>query len=109
MGHDTIMNTILKHKHVVTEPKDSSKLKDKMQTHYDNVLERNGSIFFAVCRGKVSEGLDFSDRFGRAVFIVGIPYPSFVDIKIKLKKEFLDKKKSRIGSKVCTSVLTESR
>jgi Rad3-related DNA helicase len=29
----------------------------------------------AVCRGKLSEGLDFSDDFARAVIIVGIPYP----------------------------------
>ena len=30
-----------------------------------------GVIFFAVCRGKVSEGLNFSDRAGRAVVITG--------------------------------------
>ncbi len=29
----------------------------------------------AVCRGKLSEGLDFSDDAARAVIIVGIPYP----------------------------------
>ena len=33
-----------------------------------------GAVFFAVCRGKVSEGLDFSDRAGRAVVITGIPF-----------------------------------
>ena len=29
-------------------------------------------MFFAVCRGKVSEGLNFTDRAGRAVVITGV-------------------------------------
>ena len=36
----------------------------------------------ALCRGKVSEGLDFSDRAGRAVVITGIPYAMFKDPKV---------------------------
>ena len=46
----------------------------------------------AVCRGRISEGLDFSDNAARAVIIVGIPYPQMVDPKIILKKEYLDEK-----------------
>jgi Rad3-related DNA helicase len=44
----------------------------------------------AVCRGKLSEGIDFSDRDARAVVITGIPYPSVRDAKVTLKKKFLD-------------------
>lgn len=43
-----------------------------------------------VCRGKVSEGLDFADINGRAVFIIGLPYPPLKDPKIILKKRYLD-------------------
>ena len=28
-----------------------------------------------VCRGRISEGLDFSDAAARCVIVVGIPYP----------------------------------
>ena len=42
-----------------------------------------GAIFLAVCRGKVSEGLDFSDRAGRAVVITGLPYPMMEDPKVE--------------------------
>ena len=35
------------------------------------------------CRGKVSEGLDFSDRAGRAVVITGIPFANSRDAKVK--------------------------
>lgn len=40
-------------------------------------------MFFAVCRGKVSEGLDFADRAGRAVVITGIPYAMKTDPKVR--------------------------
>ena len=45
-----------------------------------------------VCRGRMSEGLDFSDDAARAVLIVGIPNASFTDTKIVLKRKFLDDK-----------------
>jgi hypothetical protein len=39
----------------------------------------NRSLPFAVCRGKVSEGLDFADANGRAVVITGLPFPNTKD------------------------------
>lgn len=35
----------------------------------------SGAILMGVCRGRISEGLDFSDNAARCVIIVGIPYP----------------------------------
>ena len=49
----------------------------------------------AVCRGKVSEGIDFADADARAVVITGIPYPSVFDPKVSLKKKFLDNSKTK--------------
>lgn len=46
----------------------------------------------AVCRGKVSEGLDFTDNNARAVICVGIPFPNFKDTQVELKREYNDKK-----------------
>ena len=43
-----------------------------------------------VCRGRISEGLDFSDNAARMVIIVGIPYPQIYDPKVILKKNYLD-------------------
>lgn len=45
-------------------------------------------------RGKISEGLDFSDRAGRAVVITGIPYATLTDPKVQLKREVLDEAKA---------------
>jgi len=47
-----------------------------MDRYYSAVFEDDrGAILMAVCRGRISEGLDFSDKAARAVIVVGIPYP----------------------------------
>ncbi|KAA3676580.1 fanconi anemia group J protein [Paragonimus westermani] len=50
----------------------------------------SGALVFAVCRGKVSEGLDFADAYGRLVIAVGIPYPAFNNPLVQQKREFND-------------------
>ncbi|ESQ34721.1 hypothetical protein EUTSA_v10006615mg [Eutrema salsugineum] len=55
---------------------------------------KKGAAFFAVCRGKVSEGIDFADDNARAVIIVGIPFPNLHDIQVGLKKKYNDTYKS---------------
>jgi Fanconi anemia group J protein len=48
---------------------------------------QTGGLLLAVCRGKVSEGIDFSDQHCRAVVIVGLPFPNTKDLQLRLKKE----------------------
>ncbi|CAH8845897.1 unnamed protein product [Trichobilharzia szidati] len=55
-----------------------------------NTPNQTGSIIFAVCRGKVSEGLDFSDAYARLVIAIGIPYPAFTNPQVQQKREFND-------------------
>jgi len=54
--------------------------------------DRTGAIFLAVYRGKVSEGIDFSNDNARAVLCVGIPFPSVKELQVSLKREYQDKK-----------------
>ena len=54
----------------------------------------------AVCRGKVSEGIDFSDVRGRAVVITGLPYPPNKDPKIVVKRRYLDEACRSEGGKL---------
>jgi regulator of telomere elongation helicase 1 len=90
-----IWDQICRYKHPVLEPKESNKLKLAMKDFYDkvdkpSVGELNGAVFFAVCRGKVSEGLDFSNHYGRTVVVTGLPFAQNKDQKVKLKREYLD-------------------
>uniref|UniRef100_A0A8C2IE59 Regulator of telomere elongation helicase 1 n=1 Tax=Cyprinus carpio TaxID=7962 RepID=A0A8C2IE59_CYPCA len=60
--------------------------------YYDKVNDpnSNGGSFFAVCRGKASEGLDFADTYGRGVVITGLPFPPRMDPRVVLKMQYLD-------------------
>ncbi|KAF8407028.1 hypothetical protein HHK36_006152 [Tetracentron sinense] len=98
MGHanstnsSTIWERICKHKQPVVEPRQSllfsSSIEDYMTKLNDTCT--SGAVFFAVCRGKVSEGLDFADHAGRAVVITGMPFAMRTDPKVRLKREYLD-------------------
>jgi Fanconi anemia group J protein len=62
----------------------------------------SGALMLAVCRGKVSEGLDFTDYNASAVVCVGIPFPYLKDKQVELKRKYNDKKST------CSSLLSGS-
>jgi len=88
----SIWERISQYKAPVVEPKDSAVFPTAVadfQAKLDNPALR-GAVFFAVCRGKASEGLDFSDRAGRAVVITGIPFAMRMDPKVMIKQDVLN-------------------
>ncbi|KAL3375442.1 hypothetical protein AABB24_006752 [Solanum stoloniferum] len=106
MGSSTIWERICKHKLPVVEPRQSSLFPAAIEDYMAKLKDKSasGAVFFAVCRGKVSEGLDFTDHAGRAVVITGIPFATRTDPKVRLKREFLDQQMALqpTGSKVLT-------
>ena len=63
-----------------------------MDRYYGSIFESGGTgaILMGVCRGRISEGLDFSDNAARCVIVVGIPYPQMTDPRVMLKQNFLN-------------------
>ena len=53
-----------------------------------------GAIFFGVCRGKISEGIDFKDFMARGVLAVSIPYPNTRSHQVQLMREYMDQRHS---------------
>ncbi|KAI9183992.1 hypothetical protein H9P43_003045 [Blastocladiella emersonii ATCC 22665] len=105
--HKGMMDLITRQKPVFVEPKDRRELNgiideftDAAWTGQSNgtfqgtVNQNKGSLLFAVCRGKVSEGIDFADHRGRLVMVLGIPYPNAKDPRVELKRQFLDEMRS---------------
>ncbi|KAG6733763.1 hypothetical protein I3842_01G240500 [Carya illinoinensis] len=88
----TIWERICKHKKPVVEPRQSSLFPSSIEDYLAKLKDASasGAVFFAVCRGKVSEGLDFADHAGRAVVITGMPFATRTDPKVRLKREYLD-------------------
>ncbi|KAM3288680.1 Fanconi anemia group J protein isoform X1 [Capsicum chacoense] len=71
-----------------------SALNDSTPHEVSDENKKKGAAFLAVCRGKVSEGIDFSDEKARVVIVVGIPFPNINDVKVDLKKKFNNTYKS---------------
>jgi len=94
-----IMQQIIGSKPFVQEPRGGGPeaLAETMQKYYDNITNGRGGLFLAVCRGKVSEGLDFSDANARGVIIVGIPFPNIKDSKVDAKRKFNDMGSKSMG------------
>ncbi|KAB7494881.1 Regulator of telomere elongation helicase 1-like protein [Armadillidium nasatum] len=82
---------------IFVEPQTKDGFITAMDGFYEKVRDPNlkGACFLAVCRGKVSEGLDFANRNGRAVIITGLPYPPFKDPRVVLKQKYLDEVRSK--------------
>ncbi len=58
---NNIMHRIQEKKHVYYEPKNSAELPEVMKQYAKHCLSDKGAILFNVMRGKISEGIDFSD------------------------------------------------
>ena len=88
---DGTMQRILAYKEVFQEDAGMTTQDfDEIVIQLENALYKQGAILMAVCRGKASEGIDFSDAMCRCVIIIGIPYAPFTDLKVKLRREYLD-------------------
>ncbi|XP_023482712.1 regulator of telomere elongation helicase 1 isoform X25 [Equus caballus] len=88
-------------KPVFVEPRSKGGLSEVMDAYYSTVASpgASGAVFLAVCRGKVSEGLDFADTNGRGVIVTGLPYPPRMDPRVVLKMQFLDEMKGQGGAR----------
>ncbi|XP_050434380.1 Fanconi anemia group J protein homolog isoform X2 [Adelges cooleyi] len=87
-------------KTVLCEPRRGDELEHLMYRYYNAIKTaeqgksrggQTGAVFLAVYRGKISEGLDFSDNNARAVVAVGIPFPNYKEVSVHHKKEYNNK------------------
>lgn len=78
-----LFKQLVERKKIFIEPRQASAnefetvLRDYRKAIKESVESKSrGALFFAVYRGKASEGIDFRDDNARAVISVGIPYPN---------------------------------
>ncbi|XP_015113040.1 Fanconi anemia group J protein homolog [Diachasma alloeum] len=104
MYDNGIMDRVMKIKVVFTEPRRNAELDEVMRDFKNTIKELTesgrknectGALLFAVFRGKVAEGIDFSDNEARAVITIGIPYAIRTDPSVELKINYNDQTKGK--------------
>ena len=64
---------------------------DDVLTEYAKAIDSGkGGLLLSVVGGKMSEGINFSDRLGRCVVIVGLPFPNINSAEWKAKMEYIE-------------------
>lgn len=89
-----VMNAVKRHLEGVQTPILYEDEDTSFEKVYSFLKEGGDPMVLAVARGKVSEGVDFSDEMGSllsAVVIVGVPYPKKTELQEALTKYFMDK------------------
>jgi len=84
---------------LVSEPRGAGKeMSDACTTFINSVRSGHGALALAVYRGKMSEGLDFTDDLCRAVICIGIPYPQVNDPVVLAKRQWNDSRTHKAGN-----------
>ena len=92
LGDNGYLSRIYAKKMIFCEKKNSADFKITLEQYLKECEKTKGALLFALARGKISEGLDFSDEKCRAVVLVGVPYPAAKDLKVMAKMSYLDEK-----------------
>uniref|UniRef100_A0A1B6D3M4 Helicase ATP-binding domain-containing protein n=1 Tax=Clastoptera arizonana TaxID=38151 RepID=A0A1B6D3M4_9HEMI len=100
LNSQEIISEIKKHKFLYSEPRDNYQLNNIMVDFYEKIeltengfLDENnnnitGCLLFGVFRGKISEGIDFTDNQARTVVTFGLPFANPTDIEVQKKIEY---------------------
>lgn len=90
-GKPSIWERLGKRKALFREAKDAKAGAEDVLTEYAKAIDANqGGLLLSVVGGKMSEGINFSDRLGRCVIIVGLPFPNIMSGEWKAKMSYIE-------------------
>ncbi|KAL4805264.1 helicase C-terminal domain-containing protein [Aspergillus unguis] len=92
-SNQTPYEVIEKKKPILYESRDMEITTDDLLHQYTSTIERGkGALLLSVVGGKLSEGINFSDRLGRGVLIVGLPFPNIRSPVWQAKLRYIEEK-----------------
>ncbi|KAL8659137.1 MAG: hypothetical protein Q9226_000601 [Calogaya cf. arnoldii] len=98
-GSENIWTMLEERKTVFKETKGASGIEDTLQQYSKAIDEGKGAILLSVIGGKMSEGINFSDKLGRGVVVVGLPFPNLHNAQWKAKLDYIEQSTvERVGS-----------
>ncbi|KAJ5633002.1 hypothetical protein N7490_009341 [Penicillium lividum] len=95
----TTLSLIERKKKILYESREAVKTTDiLLQEYTEAVASGSGALLLSVVGGKLSEGINFSDRLGRAVLIIGLPFPNIRSAFWQAKIKYIEEKTYKHGS-----------
>ncbi|PGH00460.1 chromosome transmission fidelity protein 1 [Blastomyces parvus] len=103
----SIIDSIEKSKAVFHESQDKTTNTDELLQDYSNAINggsRSGALLLSVMGGKLSEGINFSDKLGRGVIVVGLPFPNIRSAVWQAKIQYVEQKAYELSSSLSSSL-----
>lgn len=95
----TTLGLIESKKKVLYESREGSSTTDTLLQEYTEAVDSgSGALLLSVVGGKLSEGINFSDRLGRGVLIIGLPFPNIRSAVWQAKIKYIEEKTYKQGS-----------
>ena len=69
-----VLDEIIVHKLLFIESKDVKETSLSLASYRKACEIGRGGVFLSIARGKVAEGIDFDEQYGRAVIMFGVPF-----------------------------------
>eukprot|EP01028_Stygiella_incarcerata_P011851 TRINITY_DN694_c0_g1_i1.p1 TRINITY_DN694_c0_g1~~TRINITY_DN694_c0_g1_i1.p1 ORF type:complete len:827 (-),score=217.16 TRINITY_DN694_c0_g1_i1:74-2554(-) len=88
---EDILKSIQTTKLVMVETPDAEETSIALDNFREACDCGRGAVFFAISRGKIAEGIDFSGHYGRAVIMIGIPYVNTESHIVQARSEFFER------------------
>ncbi|GFF49572.1 ATP-dependent RNA helicase chl1 [Aspergillus lentulus] len=89
----TILGLIERENSILYEGRDvGAKAEDLLQEYTTTIDSGQGALLLSVVGGKLSEGINFSDRLGRGVLIIGLPFPNIRSAVWQAKIQYVEQK-----------------
>jgi chromosome transmission fidelity protein 1 len=88
----SLYSMIEKYKPILYENKNKENNTDDILLEYSKKIESgSGALLLSVVGGRLSEGINFSDKLGRGVLIIGLPFPNIHSAVWKAKIGHIEK------------------
>lgn len=98
-NRQTLLELIQSKKPLFYESQEKSSSTEQLLQEYSNaVATGSGALLLSVIGGKLSEGINFSDKLGRGVLVVGLPFPNLHSAVWKAKLGHVEQKVYQLSS-----------
>ena len=87
-----LINEVMKYKLVFVEADQPTETSVALENYKRAIENGRGAVFLGVARGRVSEGIDFADHYGRCVLLFGLPVRNTQSMIVQTRADFIETK-----------------